>query len=130
MWGVLVAAECCALLLSSLLFIMLPAHLSPPPSLPPSYPAAPVITMDPLSLTFVPAGHSATFIVVATGNNVGYQWQVNGTDIPAATSNTYSIVMVAVGDTGDYWCVVSNTVTNESVTSAAASLTVGKCVSA
>ena len=86
--------------------------------------------MDPLSLTFVPAGQSATFTVIATGNSLGYQWQKDGTDIPTATSNTYSIVMVAVNDMGDYRCVVSNTVTNESVTSAAASLTVGKCVSA
>ena len=77
-----------------------------------------------------PAGQSATFTVIATGNNVGYQWQVNGTGIPAATSETYTIDPVAVGDTGDYRCVVSNTSTNESVTSAAASLTVGKCISA
>ena len=89
-----------------------------------------MITKDPVSLTFVPAGQSATFTVNATGDDLGYQWQVNGTDIPAATSETYTIVMVAVGDTGDYRCVVSDTSTNESVTSAAASLTVGKCVSA
>ena len=76
------------------------------------------------------AGQSATFTVTATGDNLRYQWQVNGTDLPAATSETYTIDPVAVGDTGDYQCVVSNTVTNESVTSAAASLTVGKCVSA
>ena len=57
-------------------------------------------------------------------------WQVNGTDLPAATSETYTIDPVAVNDTGDYQCVVINTSTNESVTSAAASLTVGKCVSA
>ena len=79
---------------------------------------------------FVPAGQSATFTVTATGDDLGYQWQVNGTDISAATSETYTIAVVAVGDAGDYQCVVSNTSTNESVTSAPASLTVGKCASA
>ena len=94
------------------------------------YPAVPTITMHPVSLMFVPAGESATFTVTAIGDNLGYQWQKDGTDIPAATSDTYTIDVVAVGDTGNYQCVVTNTVTSGSVTSAAASLTVGKCVSA
>ena len=64
-----------------------------------------------------PAGQSATFTVTATGDNLRYQWQVNGTDLPAATSETYTIDPVAVGDTRDYQCVVTNTSTNESVTS-------------
>ena len=74
-------------------------------------------------------GQPATFTVSATGDNLMYQWQVNGSNIATgATSATYTIAAVAESDEGEYRCVASNAA--NSVTSTAASLTVCKCVSA
>ena len=75
-------------------------------------------------LLIVP-GQPATFTVAATGDNLGYQWQKDGTDITTgATSANYTIAAVAESDEGEYRCVVSNAA--NSVTSTAASLTVCK----
>ena len=74
-------------------------------------------------------GQSATFTVTTTGDNLMYQWQVNGSNIgTGATSATYTVAAVTESDTGMYRCVVSNAA--GPVTSTAASLTVCKCVSA
>ena len=83
-----------------------------------------MITGEPVSLTLVVPGQSATFTVSATGDNLMYQWQKGGVDIPGANSATYTIDMVAEGDEGEYQCVVSNTA--NSVPSTAASLSVCK----
>ena len=75
-------------------------------------------------LLIVP-GQSATFTVTATGDNLGYQWQKDGTGITTgATSANYTIAAVAESDEGEYRCVVSNAA--NSVTSTGASLTVCK----
>ncbi len=68
-------------------------------------------------------GESASFSVTATGAT-GYQWRKNGNNIGGATSSTYTIASVVVGDQGSYDCVVSNSCGN--VTSNAASLVVNE----
>ena len=71
-------------------------------------------------------GQSASFSVVASGSGpFTYQWRKDGLDIAAATSATYSIVPLRVGDAGTYCVVVRgscNSVTN------CASLTVNECL--
>ena len=87
-----------------------------------------MITVQPVSQLLVVPGQSATFTVTATGDNLMYQWQKDGSDIASgANVATYTIDMVAESDEGEYRCVVSNSA--NSVTSTAASLTVCKCVS-
>ena len=124
----------------------LPPSLPPFPSLPPSLPFPlpsslplplslplyavnpPMITVQPVSLTLVVPGQSATFTVTATGDSLMYQWQTNGVNITTgANSASYMIAAVAESDEGEYRCVVTNAA--DSVTSTAASLTVCKCIS-
>ena len=59
-------------------------------------PVAPAITTQPANQT-VTAGQVATFSVTATGTGpLNYQWQKNGTDIPAANSLNYTTPVNAV----------------------------------
>jgi sugar lactone lactonase YvrE len=84
---------------------------------------APSITVQPTSVTET-VGHSATFLVAATGTPPPtYQWQRSGTPIASATSPIYRLDSVQAADSGAAFSV---TVTNGtgSVTSAAATLTV------
>jgi glucose/arabinose dehydrogenase len=84
---------------------------------------APTITTQPSSRTVAP-GAAVTFSVRASGPApLRYQWQRNGTNIPGATSQDYTIPSVATTDNGArFRAVVSND--NGSVTSAEAVLTV------
>ena len=83
---------------------------------------APVITTQPVAQTSN-SGTAVTFSVVATGSPAPtYQWQKGGVVIAAATSASYSIASVAVGDAGNYTVIVTNVV--GAVTSNAAVLTV------
>ncbi len=68
-------------------------------------------------------GADVTFSVVATGSNLTYQWQKDGSDISGATSDTYSLMSVTNSDAGAYTCIVSGDCGN--VTSNTATLTVG-----
>ena len=87
-----------------------------------------MITVQPVSLTLVIPGQSATFNVSATGDNLMYQWQKDGVNITTgANSASYMIAAVAESDEGMYQCVVTNAA--DSVTTTAASLTVCKCIS-
>ena len=108
---------------------LLHMHLSYPTSLPPSLPPSAVdpvvITVQPVSLTLVVPGQTATFTVTATGDSLMYQWQKGGVNIATgANSASYMIAAVAESDEGEYQCVVSNTA--NSVTSTAAGLSVCK----
>ena len=107
----------------------MPHDFSPlPSSLSLSAVDAPTITGQPTSLSMVEPGESASFTVTATSEdgNLSYQWQKGTDSISGATSATYTINEVMESDEGEYRCVVSNAA--GSVTSAAASLTVCKCV--
>ncbi len=90
---------------------------------------APAITAQPQSVTLC-AGSNNTFNVVASGTVITYQWQVSTiavpafTDIPAATSASYSVTGITAGMNGNqYRCVVSGSCT-PAATSNAATLTV------
>jgi glucose/arabinose dehydrogenase len=83
---------------------------------------SPAITDQPDNLT-VNAGQPATFQVSATGTPpLSYQWRKGATNIPGATSATYTIPSAQTSDAGNYQVVVSNTA--GSVTSQVATLTV------
>ena len=91
--------------------------------------AAPVVTLNPTSQT-VNAGQTATFTVGASGNPTPtVQWQQSTgtggpfTDIPGATSTTYTIASTTVSQNGyQYQAVFTNLA--GSATTTAASLTV------
>lgn len=75
-----------------------------------SFTPPPVINIHPVSQTVV-ASQSAVFFVTAVGEGpLAYQWQKNGTNIPAATSTTYTTPFTSSSDSGSVFrCVVSNT---------------------
>lgn len=82
---------------------------------------APTIANQPLPATVI-AGQPATFQVTATGSNLTYQWQKNGTPIPNSNNSTFTINATTLSDAGGYRVVVSNSV--GSVTSNTVQLTV------
>ena len=83
----------------------------------------PTVTTQPQNLSVLP-GASASFWVSATGTSpLTYQWKKNGSDIPGATSSSYSTPPSSNADSGALYSVV---VTNSagSATSNPASPTV------
>lgn len=73
----------------------------------------------------VSVGETATFQISAYGGNpLSYQWRKNGTNIPGATSPSYTTPPTSLSDNNaTFLCVVSDT-TGASVTSDSATLTV------
>ena len=69
---------------------------------------SPVITAHPADAEVaLPA--TATFMVSASGTVLSYQWQKNRTDIPGATTQSYTTPATTMWDIGSaYRCVVSN----------------------
>ena len=86
---------------------------------------SPAIIDQPDSLQLVVPKQPVTFTVNATGDNLMYEWKMDGIAICGAKTATYTIETVSESDEGMYWCVVSNAA--DSITSTAASLTVCKC---
>src|SRR5882724_3700186 len=86
-------------------------------------PVAPSITTQPKNQTVI-AGQTATFSVVASGTApLSYQWRQNGSNIPGATSSSYTTPATTSGDNGStFQVVVTNSVS--SATSSTATLTV------
>jgi Immunoglobulin domain len=69
---------------------------------------APVMTIQPTSRAAAP-GTSTTFSAHAYGSApLGYQWQLNGSAIPGATTNSYTRANLQAADIGNYTIVVSN----------------------
>jgi hypothetical protein len=84
--------------------------------------AAPVIVTNP-SNTAVVEGSTATFSVSASGSNLSYQWQKNGSAITNATSASYTTPATTLADSGaTFQCVVTNP--GGRVTSGSATLSV------
>ncbi|MCX8517216.1 MAG: DUF1566 domain-containing protein [Rhodoferax sp.] len=74
-------------------------------------PVAPAISTQPLTQA-VATGQAASFSVEATGTSpLRYQWKINGKDINAATSSSYTLPIATMADSGmAYSVVVSNAV--------------------
>jgi alpha-tubulin suppressor-like RCC1 family protein len=71
---------------------------------------APVgLTMQPQNQTNL-AGGSASFSVAAIGPGpLAYQWQLNGADLPGATTTSLALTNLQMSDAGLYSVVVTNT---------------------
>jgi sugar lactone lactonase YvrE len=69
--------------------------------------APPSISVQPTNNMVPPAGN-VTLSVSATGGDLSYQWQFDGTNIAGATGATYAIPDVASTNIGVYMVVVSN----------------------
>lgn len=82
----------------------------------------PVFTLHPVARKAA-AGTAVSFNVAAHGTPLmAFQWQLNGIDIPAATTDTLTIASAQWADLGSYRCVASNAF--GSAISKAATLTV------
>jgi hypothetical protein len=85
--------------------------------------AAPTITTQPASQS-VNVGANVTFSVAANGSTpLAYQWAKGGVAISGATSASYSLSNVQLGDAGNYTVTITNAY--GTLTSNAATLTVG-----
>jgi hypothetical protein len=75
--------------------------------------AGPVrLTLSPTNTTAVEGG-PATFTVQASGDPpISYQWLRGGTPIPAATSNSYTLEEVTLGDQGATFAALATNVLN------------------
>src|SRR5689334_19519710 len=67
----------------------------------------PAIGQKPASQS-VAVGTDVTCSVAATGNQLRYQWRLNGVNIPCAVSDTPSIPNVQAANDGDYNVIVFN----------------------
>jgi phospholipase C len=72
-----------------------------------SRPGLPVIATQPITQN-ADAGTTVVLTVAALNGPFTYQWQLNGTNIPAATNSTYSIANLGLPDAGIYRVLVSN----------------------
>jgi len=87
-----------------------------------------VISVQPTAQTTVNPGTSVSFSVTAAGTGtLTYQWKKGGTNIPGATSATYTMPSVVEADEASYTVAVTGTV--GTVTSNAAVLTVNDVAS-
>ncbi len=121
-WGRTLASLCLMLLLAA----CSGGHNTPP--------STPVIATQPADASVV-AGNAASFSVTATGNSPSYQWQASGdraaswTDIPGATSTSYTLATTVLGDSGRLFRVLV-TAAGATVASSPAQLTVTSTVQA
>jgi sugar lactone lactonase YvrE len=75
---------------------------------PPPTNAPPSLIREPVSRT-VWLGTPVTFKVIAWGTApLSYQWRFNGTPLPAATTNTFTLSAVQELDAGEYDVVITN----------------------
>jgi GH25 family lysozyme M1 (1,4-beta-N-acetylmuramidase) len=68
----------------------------------------PAFTTQPIAQT-VKLGTNVTFAAAATGlPAASYQWRLNGTNIPGATSTSYALAFVTATNTGNYSVLATN----------------------
>jgi hypothetical protein len=83
----------------------------------------PVITMSPQTILCYP-GDTVTVSAYAIGvAPLHYQWRKNGVPIPGATTSSYSVANLSIGNAGNYDVVVTNSY--GSATSAASFVSTG-----
>lgn len=66
----------------------------------------PIITQQPQGISTC-EGQNYTLSVTALGDSINYQWQLEGIDIPGATSNTYTLTNIQYSQTGNYTCYLT-----------------------
>ena len=71
------------------------------------YNQPPVISQQPTSQSTCSAG-GASFVVVATGSNLNYQWKKGADIISGAIGSTLTLENVQLTDVGDYSCLIWN----------------------
>jgi sugar lactone lactonase YvrE len=71
----------------------------------------PALANQPANQTVL-SGTTVSFVVNASGDNLSFQWQLNGTDIPGATASSLLIKNVQPANAGRYTLLVSNSVVN------------------
>jgi hypothetical protein len=86
--------------------------------------SAPVINTQPQSQHI--CSSSTLLLSVSASYATSYQWKLNGTAIPGATSSTYSVVSANSANAGNYSVTVTNGVS--SVTSNVATVAVGSSI--
>jgi hypothetical protein len=86
--------------------------------------SAPVIHAQPQSQHICTS--SGLLLSVTASYATSYQWNLNGTAIPGATSSTYSVASASSANVGNYSVTVTNGV--GSVTSAVATIAVGSSI--
>ena len=80
----------------------------------------------------VPTGAQTTFTVEATGDDLTFQWQKNGSDVhndsnySGTDTNTLSIRYVTKSDGGCYRCLVKNELKKDGILSEKAQLSACK----
>jgi len=88
--------------------------------------------VTPITITTQPASQTVTatepttpvtFTVAATGDDITYQWQLNGTNIVGATNSSYTTTDTTIDNNGDVYTVILTNAAG-SVTSNDAVLTV------
>jgi hypothetical protein len=72
-------------------------------------PTMPVIVQGPVGRTLY-VGGELNLAVQATGGELHYQWQKAGTNLPGATTSTYTVQRVTAADSGEYQVSVTNSV--------------------
>ena len=73
-----------------------------------AYPqTTPAILLPPVSQSVYPGG-TASFSAQATGGNLNYQWDFDGSPIFGATNNTFIVTNVTANMAGNYSIVVTN----------------------
>jgi acetyl esterase/lipase len=94
---------------------------SPKNSLTTPSPCNPVITQQPANQSVL-AGQNASFVVVATGGGLGYQWRFANAPLANAVAASLVLTNVAAPNAGNYAVVITNAY--GAVTSSVAGLTV------
>lgn len=85
--------------------------------------ARPIVASSPAS-QLASVGDSVTFLVTASGTpSLNYQWLKNGTNIPGANADSFTISSAQLSDAGNYSVVVNNNY--GTAISSAAALTFG-----
>jgi hypothetical protein len=69
---------------------------------------APVILVQPLSLSVLNLDIATFTVVASSGTTMTYQWFKDGDPIPGATSATYTLPSVTASDSGHYYVKVTN----------------------